>query len=78
MGRAATPRYGTEMRGRFRGGAETVSAGDLPVSLRGALRIMAGFPLAALEGGSMSHYEPEVKRWEGGVGDRFQPRPLPR
>ena len=40
---AATPRYGTEMRGRFRGGgAETVSTDDLPVLIGVALRIMAG------------------------------------
>ena len=40
---AAPPRYGIEMRGRFRGGgAETVSTDDLPVSIGGAWRIMAG------------------------------------
>ncbi len=40
---AATPRYETEMNRRFRGGgAETVSATNLPVSIGGASRIMAG------------------------------------
>ena len=40
---AARPRYGTEMSGGFRGGgAETVSADDLPVLIGVALRIMFG------------------------------------
>ena len=39
---AAAPRYGTEMGGRFRGGAETVSMDNLPVSLRVAFDVMAG------------------------------------
>ena len=40
---AEKPRYGTEMRGRFRGGgAETVSADTLPVSLRVAFGLMSG------------------------------------
>ena len=39
---AAKPRYGTEMSGRFRGGAETVSVDTLPVSLRVAFGLMFG------------------------------------
>ena len=38
---AATPRYGTEMSRRFRGGGGAVSADDLPVFIGGALRIMS-------------------------------------
>ena len=40
---AAKPRYGIEMSGRFRGGgAGTVSANSLPVSLRVAFDVMSG------------------------------------
>ena len=40
---AATPCYGTEMRGRFRGGgAGTVSMNDLPVLMGIMVGFMAG------------------------------------
>ena len=65
------------MSRRFRGGAGTVSANSLPVSLRVAFNVMSGsrcFPLAALEGGPISHYKLKVKRGASLGLNRF-PRP---